>query len=234
MTTLPAKQLLVDALLAGKLAIGDATCTCKVGEGCDEEGEPGCAYCRSIDCEWPCPAEDESREHLLPVAQVPICVTCGGSGSRLDRVRDHGSAIFLEVPCDACRDGLPLALTLTVEVPGRCTCGTSFDFLGHLSGCEFYVLATQRPVARVQVTRALPIIAEQEWTPEMQMHPAVIVGDASKKRPFADWPDLILYTEEHGSEKWGEGTNISHLLLPGVDWSGTALIALIVTGVEKL
>ena len=32
-------------------------CTCVPGEGCDEEGDPGCAYCRSIDSEWPCPAE---------------------------------------------------------------------------------------------------------------------------------------------------------------------------------
>jgi hypothetical protein len=32
-------------------------CTCRP-EGCDEEGDPGCAYCRSLDSEWPCPAEE--------------------------------------------------------------------------------------------------------------------------------------------------------------------------------
>lgn len=32
-------------------------CTCRPGEGCDEEGDPGCAYCRGLDGEWPCPSE---------------------------------------------------------------------------------------------------------------------------------------------------------------------------------
>lgn len=37
----------------------ETSCTCVPGEGCDEEGDPGCAYCRSLDCEWPCPAEGD-------------------------------------------------------------------------------------------------------------------------------------------------------------------------------
>ena len=36
----------------------EADCTCLVGEGCDEEGDPGCAYCQELDSEWPCPADD--------------------------------------------------------------------------------------------------------------------------------------------------------------------------------
>ena len=42
--------------------LSEADCTCVPGEGCDEEGDPGCAYCRSIDCEWPCPAESDEYD----------------------------------------------------------------------------------------------------------------------------------------------------------------------------
>jgi len=35
-------------------------CVCKPGEGCDEEGDPGCAYCRALDGEMPCPADPET------------------------------------------------------------------------------------------------------------------------------------------------------------------------------
>jgi hypothetical protein len=31
-------------------------CTCEPGD-CDEEGDPGCAYCQTTDHELPCPAE---------------------------------------------------------------------------------------------------------------------------------------------------------------------------------
>lgn len=37
-------------------------CTC-TAEGCDGEGDPGCAYCRALDIEDPCPAELEAH-HL--------------------------------------------------------------------------------------------------------------------------------------------------------------------------
>lgn len=37
------------------------TCTCVPGEGCDEEGDPGCAYCQTIDHEEPCPADEDQR-----------------------------------------------------------------------------------------------------------------------------------------------------------------------------
>ena len=40
-------------------------CVCVPGEGCDEEGDPGCAYYRSLDCEWPCPAEVEGQDTSL-------------------------------------------------------------------------------------------------------------------------------------------------------------------------
>lgn len=32
-------------------------CTCGP-DGCDEEGMPGCAYCRALDAEMPCPADE--------------------------------------------------------------------------------------------------------------------------------------------------------------------------------
>ena len=34
-------------------------CVCTPEGGCDEEGTPGCAYCKALDSEEPCPAEDE-------------------------------------------------------------------------------------------------------------------------------------------------------------------------------
>lgn len=37
--------------------LSEKDCTCTHDEGCDEDGDPGCAYCREIDSEWPCPAE---------------------------------------------------------------------------------------------------------------------------------------------------------------------------------
>jgi hypothetical protein len=33
-------------------------CTCLADEGCDEEGDPGCALCQALDPEWLCPAEE--------------------------------------------------------------------------------------------------------------------------------------------------------------------------------
>lgn len=42
------------------LSLTEQDCTCVLESGCDEEGDPGCAYCRGIDCEWPCPAEVEA------------------------------------------------------------------------------------------------------------------------------------------------------------------------------
>ena len=33
-------------------------CTCP-SDGCDAEGDPGCAYCQHIDPEWPCPHDPE-------------------------------------------------------------------------------------------------------------------------------------------------------------------------------
>lgn len=38
-------------------------CVCSP-DGCDEEGEPGCSYCRRIDGEWPCPADVETLSEL--------------------------------------------------------------------------------------------------------------------------------------------------------------------------
>jgi hypothetical protein len=35
----------------------DYECVCTPWGGCDEEGDPGCAYCRELDCELPCPAD---------------------------------------------------------------------------------------------------------------------------------------------------------------------------------
>lgn len=32
-------------------------CTCSSEDGCDEEGDPGCALCQALDPEWCCPAE---------------------------------------------------------------------------------------------------------------------------------------------------------------------------------
>jgi hypothetical protein len=34
-------------------------CVCVVGQGCDEEGEPGCQWCRQQDPYEPCPADVE-------------------------------------------------------------------------------------------------------------------------------------------------------------------------------
>lgn len=34
-------------------------CICfTIGDDCDEDGDPGCRYCQSLDPEWPCPGED--------------------------------------------------------------------------------------------------------------------------------------------------------------------------------
>lgn len=51
----------------------EADCTCVQGEGCDQEGKPGCAYCRSVDCERPCPAEGTG-----------YCGCCGNETARED------------------------------------------------------------------------------------------------------------------------------------------------------
>lgn len=32
-------------------------CICTPWGGCDEEGDPGCGYCRALDGELPCPAD---------------------------------------------------------------------------------------------------------------------------------------------------------------------------------
>lgn len=39
------------------MTLTEKDCTCTPENACDEEGDPGCAYCRGIDPEWPCPAE---------------------------------------------------------------------------------------------------------------------------------------------------------------------------------
>lgn len=55
-----------NARAALAVSVDPAECVCKPGEGCDEEGDPGCAYCRALDCERPCPAEDD-----VPVSVDP-------------------------------------------------------------------------------------------------------------------------------------------------------------------
>ena len=42
-------------------ALDPRDCTCRPGEGCDQEGDPGCRYCQLVDQEWPCPAEVEDE-----------------------------------------------------------------------------------------------------------------------------------------------------------------------------
>ncbi len=34
-------------------------CVCTPSDGCDEEGDPGCQFCRRLDPEEPCPADPE-------------------------------------------------------------------------------------------------------------------------------------------------------------------------------
>jgi hypothetical protein len=51
-------------------------CSCKPGEGCDAEGDPGCAYCRIIDPEWPCPADDEDAPDDAPPDAHPVLGPC--------------------------------------------------------------------------------------------------------------------------------------------------------------
>lgn len=56
----PNGSILVEGWRAA-LGVGEETTTAPVcsctSEGCDAEGEPGCAYCRTADPELPCPAE---------------------------------------------------------------------------------------------------------------------------------------------------------------------------------
>ena len=52
---------------AGRGYVGEVGCTCVRGQGCDEEGDPGCALCQQMDGEMPCPADD--------------CSDCDGKGS---------------------------------------------------------------------------------------------------------------------------------------------------------
>ena len=44
-----------------------AACTCRPGEGCDDEGDPGCAACQAADPYMPCPAD---RDEPDPVAET--------------------------------------------------------------------------------------------------------------------------------------------------------------------
>lgn len=37
-------------------------CTCVPGEGCDQDGDPGCAYCQLAYPELPCPADTDDNE----------------------------------------------------------------------------------------------------------------------------------------------------------------------------
>jgi len=37
-------------------------CICTPWGGCDEEGDPGCAYCQALDGELPCPADIAAME----------------------------------------------------------------------------------------------------------------------------------------------------------------------------
>jgi hypothetical protein len=78
-------------------------CICEPGEGCDEEGQPGCAFCCALDGEMPCPADpatwDGAVEGLMDDVQsagFEAVVVCA-DGSEPFASLDCGHGLVLDL-----------------------------------------------------------------------------------------------------------------------------------------